>query len=299
MSRHLKLPVLGAVAFTLGACNSEPTSVQTPVIPTAGVRFIHAVPDTGALDFRFVDIPENSALSAVPFRNNIVTSVSIPASTMVQYKNARAGSARHFRIFLNSTDQAIASTVLKDTTVNLEANKNYTILLFGYANPTGPNRPAGAPPMRLRVIEESVADPSPNIAMRVVNTTTTALDVRHYKYTAAVPTTPPPAAWTNIPGMTLSAYVTAAPDTFRLNVRNAGTTTRVFADLIALRGAPAVTTAPGPFDAVPGTGVAGSAVSAIIFPRSVAGTAAPQTAAFTVPAISFVWDRRPPRPPGV
>lgn len=297
MSRLHKLTVFGVAAAMLGACNNVDEMVTVATPPTAGVRFIHAVPDTGALDMRFVDIPENSSHYAIPFRNNIVTASNIPASTMVQYKNTRAGS-RQLRIFLNSTDQAIAQTVLKDTTVTLAAGTNYTFILWGYANPAGPNRPVGAPAMRFTVVEETVADPSPNVALRVMNTTTSALDVRAYKYSAAAPATP---TFTSVSGMTFSTYVTAAPDTFRFNVRAAGGATSFLpgtTDLIALRGEPAVTTAPGPFDAVPGTAVAGSAVSAIIFPRSVVGTAAPQTAAFTTPAISFVWDRRPPRPPG-
>lgn len=297
MPRITKFPVLILAAGILGACESTPESVVTVTPPTAGVRFIHAVPDTGLLDMRFVDMPENSSHYAIPFRNNISTSAGIPASTMVQYKNTEAG-ARHLKIFLNSTDQAIAQIVLKDTVVNLVAGTNYTFILWGYANPAGPNRPAGAPAMRFSVIEETVADASPNVALRVVNTSTTNVDVRHYADGGTVPATSP-AAFTNIPGITFSSYVNTAPAAVRFNVRNAGTATNLIAtDALALRGSAAVTGSPGPFDAIPGTQVAGSAVSAIVFPAAVAGTAAASVAGSTSPAISFVWDRRPPRPAG-
>jgi hypothetical protein len=297
MPRITKFPALILAAGILGACESTPESVATVTPPTAGVRFIHAVPDTGLVDMRFVDIPENSSHFAIPFRNNISTSAGIPASTMIQYKNTEAG-ARHMKIFLNSTDQAIAQIVLKDTVVNLVAGTNYTFILRGYANPTGPNRPAGAPPMEFRVIEETVADPSPNVALRVINTSNTNVDVRTYADGGTVPATPP-AEFTNVPAMTFSAYTQTAPAAVRFNVRTAGTGTNLIAtDALALRGAPAVTTAPGPFDAIPGTQVAGSAVSAIVFPAAVTGTAAASVAGSTNPAISFVWDRRPPRPPG-
>ena len=48
-------------------------------------------------------------------------------------------------------------------------------------------------------------------------------------------------------------------------------------------------------EGAPGTTVAGSAITAIIFPPSVAGTKAPQGGAFTSPLLSFTWDRRPAR----
>src|ERR1051326_3265905 len=107
--------------------------VDSEVIPTAGVRFVNAVPDTGGalgLDFRFVDIVENSATFRATFRNSPVTSGTIVTAGNIQFKPAQAGS-RHFRIFLDDTLQAAASTVLKDSTVNLEAGHNYTFLLWG------------------------------------------------------------------------------------------------------------------------------------------------------------------------
>jgi hypothetical protein len=298
MPRIKKFPALILAAGILGACESTPESVTTVTPPTAGVRFIHAVPDTGLVDMRFVDIPENSSHFAIPFRNNISTSAGIPASTMIQYKNTDAGFPRHLKIFLNSSDQTIAQTVLKDTVVNLVAGRNYTFLLWGYANPAGPGRPAGAPAMEFRVIEETVADPSPSVALRVMNTSITNVDVRHYPDGGTVPPTSP-AEFTNVPGMTFSSYLNTSPGLVRFNVRNAGTATNLIAtDALALRGDTALTMPPGPMDAVPGTRVAGSALSAIVFPAAVAGTAAASVANSTAPAISFVWDRRPPRPPG-
>ncbi len=68
--------------------------------------------------------------------------------------------------------------------------------------------------------------------------------------------------------------------------------------MLALIGAAATSSAGAgaklDISSVPGTTVAGSAVTLIVFPRSTAGSKAPQTAAFQIPAGSFVWDRRPP-----
>ena len=88
--------------------------------------------------------------------------------------------------------------------------------------------------------------------------------------------------------------------TVKYNVQPAGGGTALFSDASALIGIPIGTEANGcvvglDCDATPGSSVAGSALSGIIFPPSVAGSMAAQ---FGTPAISFMWDRRPPRNPG-
>lgn len=282
MRRLVQLSMLCFVAGVVGACSPDEV-VTTEDIPTAGVRFINAVPDTGAafgLDFRWVDLPESNSHFRISFRNNVVTTSGVPASTQIQYKNTRAGQ-RHFRIFLDDTLQNVAQTVLKDSTVSIEAGKLYTFLLWGNA------RSSGADGMRLTVIDESVADPGANVALRVINATGEAIDASHYVQDEAVPATP---VWSNIGPYSISTYVTAPPGRKRFNVAAAGGAA-LFTDALALIGAPATVD----IDALPGTTVAGSAITAIVFPRSVEGSLAPQSAAFATPAISFMWDRRPPR----
>jgi hypothetical protein len=48
-------------------------------------------------------------------------------------------------------------------------------------------------------------------------------------------------------------------------------------------------------EGAPGTTVAGSAITAIIWPASVAGIKAPQGGSFANPQMTFMWDRRPAR----
>jgi uncharacterized protein DUF4397 len=263
MRRIFQLSMLCVVAGVVSACSPEEI-IETDEIPTAGVRFINAVPDTGAMDFRFVDMPENSAHWNIAFRNNPVTSAGVTASTLVQYKPARAGQ-RHLRIFMNGTTAAVASTVVKDTIVTLEAGKNYTALLWGSAR-------GGANPMRLSFYEEAVPDPGTQVALRVINATENAIDASYYPSTGTPPGT---AIATNLPPLTRSDYVLAAPNRYRYNVRSAGTTSPIIMDALAIVGEAATTGPPGPFDAVPGTNVAGSAVTAIVFPIAVAGSQAP------------------------
>ena len=282
MRRIIQLSALGLAVAALGACTDDKV-VQTENIPTAGVRFINAVPDTAGsagLDMRFVDIVESNAHFKIPFRNTIVTTGGVPASTQIEYKNTRAGQ-RHFRIFLSDTLQSVAQVVLKDTTVTIEAGKKYTAMLWGNARAS-----SGAPAMRLAFFEDAPADPGSNVALRVINATGSAVDVRQY-----ITTAPTAATWANVAPLSVSAFVNSAPGAVKYNVQPAGGGSALFTDAPALLGVAATIDV----EALPGVTVAGSAVTAIIWPRSVAGSKTPQAAAFQVPAVSFMWDRRPTR----
>jgi len=286
MRRICHLSLLLCAAAAVGACKPDEV-VPTEVIPTAGVRFINAVPDSSGaygLDFRFIDFVESNAQFRIAFRNSPITSANVTAASAVQYKNARAGQ-RHFRIFLSDSIPQIASTVLKDSTLTLEANHNYTVLLWGAARSTGADR------MHLSVIDETVADPGSNVALRVINATATAIDARQYAQGGSLP---PTATWANIAPYSASAYVTAAPGNKMFNVQPAGGGTNLFSDALALIGTASTVDIIGN----PGTSIAGSAVTLIVFPRSTAGARTPQTTTpinYTVPGPAFIWDRRPPR----
>jgi len=281
---------VGAVS----ACSKPDAVVATEDIPTAGVRFINAVPDTAGsngLILRFVDQVENNTQFRILFRNNIITSGGIPGMGQVQYKPARAGS-RHMVIFYDDSIQSIASKSLKDTTVTLVAGHNYTALLWGNA------RAGSSPAMKLTFIDETVADPGTQVALRVINATSAAIDVSQYVKGGTAPATP---TWANVGPMSISSYVMAAPGQIMYNVKSAGSATNVFADVQALLGSPASSsagTATLDIAPIPGTSVAGSAVTLVVFPPSAPGARTPQTSAFLTSAGGFMWDRRPPNPAG-
>lgn len=294
MRRISHLSVLCLALGVLAGCSPEEI-IATENIPTAGVRFINAVPDSAGafgLDFRFVDIVESNAHFRIAFRNNPVSSGGVTASTGIEYKNTRAG-ARHFRIFLDDTLQTIASTVVRDSTMNVEANHLYTVILWGAGRSSGADR------MRLSIIDETVADPGAQVALRVINATSAAIDARQYVSGGTAPATP---SWANVAPYSASSYIMVPPNRIMYNVQPAGGGTNLFADGLALVGAPAFSSAGAlgklDTDATPGTTVAGSAVSLVVFPRSTVASRTPQTAPFQIPAGSFMWDRRPPRPAG-
>ena len=292
MRRILQLTTLGLLAGVASACSPD-TVVTTEVTPVAGVRFINAVPDTGAafgLDFRFVDIVENSDAYRITYRNTPSTSGLVTAAAQIQYKAAKTG-ARHFRIFLSDSLITAASITLKDSTATLEAGHNYTFLLWGNARSTGSDK------MRLTVIDEAIADPGQQVALRVINVGSTAIDVRQYVATGTVPAA---ADWSNVGAYSISTYKTVTPAPIKFNVQPSGGGTPLFTDPQALVGEASGTTAGSASgagctvgtdcNAVPGTTVPGSAVPLIVFPRSVAGSKATN---FTTPGAVTMWDRRP------
>ena len=292
MRRILQLTTLGLLAGVASACSPD-TVVTTELTPVAGVRFINAVPDTGAafgLDFRFVDIVENSDAYRITYRNTPSTSGLVTAGAQIQYKAAKTGS-RHFRIFLSDSLLSAASVTLKDSTVTLEAGHNYTFLLWGNARSTGSDK------MRLTVIDEVIADPGQQVALRVINVTGAAIDVRQYVATGTVPAA---ADWSNVGAYSISTYKTVSPAPIKFNVQPSGGGTALFTDPQALVGeAVGVTsgsatgsgcTVGTDCNIIPGTTVPGSAVTLIVFPRSVAGSRATN---FTTPGAVSMWDRRP------
>lgn len=294
MRRYFLFSVTCLFVGAVSACSKPDAVVATEDIPTAGVRFINAVPDTAGsagMILRFVDQVENNTQFRISFRNNPVTTSGIPGMNAVQYKPARAGS-RHMVIFYDDTLQAIAATSIKDTTVSLTAGHNYTAILWGYA------RAGSAPAMKLTFIDETVADPGTQVALRVINATSGAIDVSQYAKGGTAPATP---TWAGVAAMSVSSYVLSAPGAVMYKVRSAGSATDMFNDVQALLGSPATSSAGTTvldIAPIPGTNVAGSAVTLIVFPPSVVGARVPQTAAFQVPAGAFMWDRRPPTPGG-
>src|SRR5262249_40064094 len=223
------------------------------------------------------------------------TTDTLVVGTAIQYKNARAG-ARHLKIFLSDTLQSIASVVVLDTTANLVADHNYTFIIWGNGRSA-----KGAPgAMHVSVLDETPADPAANVGLRIINATSSPIDARAYARGSAVPATP---TWAAVAAFSASTWVTQPPGTIDYNIRAAGGTTGLFADPQALPGAARFSSAGAggktATDGSPGPPGAGSPPPMILFPPSVAGARTPQTAPFKIPNVVTMWDRRPPRPPGV
>jgi hypothetical protein len=272
--------LLPIAVLALAACHDNGVSVNARP-PLGGVRFINAVPDGGAVDIRMVDQIEWSASSVsgtaaccgLPFRQGTI-------------HWATEAKARHIRVFPSDSSIAVTSQILLDTTITIEADKNVTLMLVG-------SQAAGGKVSFVK-INDDPAPASGQVAIRLVNATATGqVPATADAYITADTTTALAGAATfaAVGPLATSPYLTRATGKFFIRTTPAGSTASVW-NAIAPTGAPA----DGLIGATAGYNGPGSGLSAYLFPPSVAGTKAPQSAAFQVPGVVFFVDLIPAPP---
>lgn len=263
--RLSRLALLAIAFAAVGACGKD--NVTDPSLPPlAGVRFINGLADSSSVDVRMID--------QVPFSFEAVQNIAFRSGTEHQPVEAKA---RHIRVFPNSFNPAITSAYMVDTTITFAANSRYTLLLTR-ETPTK---------VHLVVIsDDAPAAAAGQIAVRAVNASTGAIDA--YVVTSTSDPATPPATAANVAPFTASNYISRATGNAAVRVTAAGSGT------VSASAAGPTATAPAP-NQLPAAAVnsAGTAFSVYYFPRSVAGTSAPQTAAFTNPAVIWFVDRVP------
>ncbi|GAC1517290.1 MAG: hypothetical protein NVS1B4_16950 [Gemmatimonadaceae bacterium] len=253
---------LCSLVVAVGACKSDKS--VAPAGPTALIRFVNAVPDTGTVDFRFVDRLENLPTTlGVAFRKSSGL-----------YQRVGAGT-RPVRVFANDTTIAGASTRLVDASITLNAGSRYTLVYVGSAR---------ARTARLVVLQDNPpANPATgNIALNVLNAIEplpAAVDV----YVAGSGQGDPVVAAgatviSNVAYATQSAYSTlpaltapSANTLYRFAVTASGTTVPTIAS--ALPDEPGVP-ASGSTSRQAGVRQSGSILTAIVVPGAVAGSRA-------------------------
>ena len=259
------------VVVALAACNDDEVTIASRP-PLAGVRYINALPDTGTVDIRMVDQLEYSA-------NTSTGTGGLIFREGTEYFPVEA-KARKIRVFsFQNTSVTTVSSILVDTTITFEANKKYTLLLTGLAR----NRTA-----RFRVIEDvppSVA--SGSIAVRTYNAGAGPVDAYLLAATTtAIAGTP---SFAGVADMSATSYQIRPAGAFAGRVAPAGSTTAA-ASVQAAAG----TAGTALLNPVAGATVPGTVFSAYVFPRSVAGSGAPQTAAFLTTGVQLFVDQLPP-----
>src|SRR4051812_27332891 len=124
--RLQQLVLLGGLASLAAACKHDAGPFVPEARSSAYVRYINAVPDTGLLDFKFVDKVEGSAWYELQqFRG------------VTNYQAVDAG-ARHIKVFNGSNqlpmnEPSYVTAYHVDTTLTFEANKYYTVMHIGNA----------------------------------------------------------------------------------------------------------------------------------------------------------------------
>ncbi len=266
-----RLCALCIVVLGLAACGDDELG---PPPPIGALRFVNAVADTGAMDFRVIDVVGD----APQFLEN-----AFRAST--PYQAVEAGS-RHLKVFMtpSRTDTLVGAPTLWDTTFTFVAGTNYTVVMTGFA------RSGSTPALRMQIIQDDPTAPAAGqIRLRAINLGSGLGAIDAFWRPSAAPA-PGTGFATNLAFEGAGAYAPLDTAALRVAATATGTTTPTLADVV---GPPGVAGTPAA-NPIAGTRVAGSVLTAFLVPASVTGSAAPQGGAFAAPTILYVADRRPP-----
>lgn len=282
----MQVGALLALAGAASACSSDTNGDVVTLPPLASMRYINLVSDTSAVDIRIVDAvayapnTQNATFRSGGFPYGVTLGGNMPT-----YSPVAAGS-HEIRVFLNGGDPATSSTILLDTTFTFAEGFQYTFYTYGFA------RTGQTPALSAVITTDTVPTiAAGNFALRVLNLAPNVtgnpggvagnLDGRVGLTTTATPI-PGAATYANMAPGALTAYasfpVSTAGQAYRLQMSGAGAATPIaFQNQLPVGVTGTSTTQP-----VPGTAVAQTAITAVIVPRSVPGSKAPQTTAASV-----------------
>lgn len=269
------LRIAAAVVATglIVACSQDTGPTVNTLGPRARVRVINAVPDTGAMDYRFVDSVEAPIELGLVFRG---------ASG---YQPFKVGT-RKLRAFAASQTPAIVfGAPIIDQTITLAADKYYTLIHVGLANTSGGTGDS------IIVIQDSIPTLGAlgaGIAVRGVHAIPAvgAVDVFTTRTPAqALPATPAFAGLTY--GKTTPYIRLTAPDSVTARVSVVGAAPAVVLSALAMVGQTGTTQ----LNPIGGSRVAGTSLSAVAFP---AGLGARATGTATAPSVVWFVDGDPP-----
>lgn len=264
--KSIGLALIGALALV--GCSSDEGPFFAPDVPLAYTRFINAIPDTGSVDFRFIDYLEYS-----PF------GLQLTFRSFTPYQGTQPG-ARHLRVFTNpggSPRIGDVTNILLDEQLTFETGKYYTIVAVGYS------RSGSSPGLVLQVYEDAIPDAGSNVAYRTVNLGS-GLGTVDVSITASSSSTLP--ATPDFPGvafLSASSYVTRATGAAVYRVTGPATVNSTAPTGSAGDPLNQLTT-------IGGSNQAGSVVTGYVFPRSVSGSKAPNV---TSPSVIFIVDKHP------
>jgi hypothetical protein len=295
-----RLLLLGAAAASIVACGSSSDTTLVSPDAAALVRFVNAVPDTGFMDFRFVDAVEgvpSTPFVNLPFRGgfdrayqrvNIGTHhvrVFMGGANTIRIKNPATPTLPLDSIDISNVPSIVA-TVMGDTTFTFVEGVHYTFVLYGSAR-------AGT--QKFLILTDNIAaPPAGNFSLRVANITSTPQDVYVNSSTTTLTAVGGPPGFTVAP-LTATGYanipVAVAGSNYAVTAADAGTSTPARSTLMPVGNA-AVAEVPGSTPAL--AAIAGSRIggvfTAYVFPASTAGSKA---ASFANPGVVLQADKQP------
>jgi hypothetical protein len=281
--------LLGAALAAVTACGSDSTApkIVTPG-PAGFIRIVNAVPDTGAQDFRFMDVVEG--VPNVEFAN-----LAFRQGTDRAYQRVSVGT-HHIRVFMSGSnlnaqglqnDPAIVSTVLGDTTFTFAEGVHYTFVWQGSAR-------AGA--QKFVITTDNLPVPAAaQFGINAFNSTGSAADFYILGGTVAdtvghaVVGTP---TFTGVAPNTATGWTGIGVGSYKITATAAGSPT-IIASVVCPAGTPAVpevTGVSGAIQASAGCSIANSVLTSMLFSPSVAGSKAPNLPAN---GLATIVDRQP------
>jgi Domain of unknown function (DUF4397) len=268
----LRVAVAVLATGLIAACSKDTGPTVNDLGSRARVRVINAIPDTIAMDYRFVDSVEAPIELGLVFRG---------ASSYLPFK----AGARRLRAFAASQTPAIVfGAPIIDQVVNLEADKYYTIIHVGLANTAGGT---GDSVIVLTDSLPTLGFLNGGIAIRGVHAIPSVGAVNVFTtrtVAAALPATPAFAGLTY--GRTTGYIRLAAPDSVAARVSVAATPATVLSALAQVGQA-----GTSQLNPIGGSRVAGTSMSAVAFP---AGLGARATGAALNPSVVWFVDGDPP-----
>jgi hypothetical protein len=272
LSPTLRLAVAVLATGVLAACSKDTGPTVNDLGPRARVRVINAIPDTIAMDYKFVDSVEAPLELGLVFR---------ASSSYLPYKVG----ARRLRAFAASQTPAIVfGAPIIDQVITLEADKYYTLLHVGLSNT------AGGTGDSIIVLVDSLPTLgflAGGVAVRGVHAAPTVGAVNVFTtrtVAAALPATP---AFANLPYGRTTGYIRlATPDSVAARVQVAATPATVLSALAQVGQA-----GTSQLNPIGGSRVAGTSMSAVAFP---AGLGARATGAAVNPSVVWFVDGDPP-----
>ncbi len=271
LSPALRVAVAVLATGLMAACSKDTGPTVNTLGPRASVRVINAVPDTGSMDYRFVDSVEAPIELGLVFR------------AASGYQPFKVG-ARRVRAFAASQSPTIVfGAPIIDQVINLEANKYYTLIHVGLANTGGTGD-------SIIVLVDSIptlAALNNSVAIRGVHAAPSVGAVNVFTtrtVAAALPATP---AFANLQYGRTTGYIRlTAPDSVAARISVAASPTTVLSALAQVGQA-----GTSQLNPIGGSRIAGTSLSAVAFP---AGLGARATGTATTPSVVWFVDGDPP-----
>ena len=274
--RLIRVFLTGAALSFVAACGQDTGANVTPVPAVAAIRYFNAIPDTSPINFRLTDnrIEYSPSLISAQFRGFSV------------YQALGLG-ARELTIFHDDTLVQFATQEHAQTIVNAVDDQKYSVIYAGFL------RTAGTPADQVLLFTDNPPTPAAGrFGVRLIHAGAGLGNVDLIVHRTSQPVPAPQEA--NIAFGAASAYIEVdtsltGTDAITVRVRQTGTATDVATATVSIgvRGTASA-------DPNPGSRVEGTVFTYVLTPRSVVGSKAPQTTAFTAPALTELLDRRPP-----